>query len=102
MDRSVMEGNPHAVLEGMMIAGKAMGADEGVVYVRAEYPLAVKRMRHAIAQAEEFGTGVKREFVYLFTHSILHLLGYDHMEDEEKREMRAREEEILCAIGVTR
>ena len=55
MDRSVMEGNPHAVLEGMMIAGKAIGADEGVVYVRAEYPLAVKRMRHAIAQAEEFG-----------------------------------------------
>ena len=55
-----------------------------------------------LTQAEEFGTGVKREFVYLFTHSILHLLGYDHMEDEEKREMRAREEEILCAIGVTR
>ena len=55
-----------------------------------------------LTQAEEVGTGVKREFVYLFTHSILHLLGYDHMEDEEKREMRAREEEILCAIGVTR
>ena len=55
-----------------------------------------------LTQAEEFGTGVKREFVYLFTQSILHLLGYDHMEDEEKREMRAREEEILCAIGVTR
>ena len=55
-----------------------------------------------LTQAEDFGTGVKREFVYLFTHSILHLLGYDHMEDEEKREMRAREEEILCVIGVTR
>ena len=55
-----------------------------------------------LSQAEEFGTGVKREFVYLFTHSILHLLGYDHMQEDEKREMRAREEEILQEIGVTR
>ncbi|MDO5581094.1 MAG: NADH-quinone oxidoreductase subunit NuoF [Planctomycetia bacterium] len=55
MDRSVMEGNPHAVLEGMMIAGKAIGADEGVVYVRAEYPLAVERMRNAVADAEKYG-----------------------------------------------
>ncbi|MDO4550633.1 MAG: NADH-ubiquinone oxidoreductase-F iron-sulfur binding region domain-containing protein [Planctomycetia bacterium] len=55
MDRSVMEGNPHAVLEGMIIAGKAIGADEGVVYVRAEYPLAVKRMKQACADAEAFG-----------------------------------------------
>ncbi|MBR4752499.1 MAG: NADH-quinone oxidoreductase subunit NuoF [Thermoguttaceae bacterium] len=55
MDRSVMEGNPHSVLEGMMIAGKAIGADEGVVYVRAEYPLAVKRMRRAVEDAERVG-----------------------------------------------
>lgn len=55
-----------------------------------------------LSQAEEFGTGVTREFVYLFTHSILHLLGYDHMEEDEKREMRAREEEILGSIGVIR
>jgi len=55
MDRSVMEGNPHSVLEGMMIAGKAIGADEGVVYVRAEYPLAVARMRRAVEDAEKFG-----------------------------------------------
>lgn len=55
MDRSVMEGNPHAVIEGMMIAAKAIGADEGYVYVRAEYPLAVSRMRHAIEKAEEAG-----------------------------------------------
>ena len=55
-----------------------------------------------LSQAEEFGTGITREFVYLFTHSILHLMGYDHMDDEEKQEMRAREEEILQAIGVTR
>ena len=55
MDRSVMEGNPHAVLEGMLIAGKAVGADEGVVYVRTEYPLAVQRMRGAIEAAEKHG-----------------------------------------------
>lgn len=55
MDRSVMEGNPHAVIEGMMIAARAIGADEGVVYVRAEYPLAVKRMRHAVKDAMEKG-----------------------------------------------
>ena len=55
MDRSVMEGNPHAVLEGMMVAGRAIGADEGVVYVRAEYPLAVERMRKAIEDAKKHG-----------------------------------------------
>ena len=55
MDRSVMEGNPHSVIEGMMIAAKAIGADEGYVYVRAEYPLAVKRMIDAVKTAEELG-----------------------------------------------
>jgi len=55
MDRSVMEGNPHAVLEGMMIAGKACGADEGLVYVRTEYPLAVERMRQAVIMAQKYG-----------------------------------------------
>ncbi len=53
MDRSVLEGNPHSVLEGMALAGYAIGADEGYVYVRAEYPLAVERVRTAIKQAEE-------------------------------------------------
>ncbi len=55
MDRSVMEGDPHRMLEGMMIAGLACGAGEGYIYVRAEYPLAVRRLRRAIAQAEEIG-----------------------------------------------
>ena len=55
MDRSVMEGNPHSVLEGMMIAGLAVGSDEGYIYVRAEYPLAVNRLKTAIARAEEMG-----------------------------------------------
>lgn len=55
MDRSVMEGNPHAVIEGMMIASRAIGADEGYVYVRAEYPFAVERMKSAIEEAKRLG-----------------------------------------------
>jgi bidirectional [NiFe] hydrogenase diaphorase subunit len=55
MDRSVMEGDPHKVLEGMAIAAYAVGASQGYVYVRAEYPLAVKRLKLAIKQAEKNG-----------------------------------------------
>ena len=55
MDRSVMEGNPHCIIEGMMIAARGIGATEGYVYVRLEYPLAVQRVRKAIADAEQFG-----------------------------------------------
>ncbi|MDK2784341.1 MAG: NADH-quinone oxidoreductase subunit [Bacillota bacterium] len=55
MDRSVMEGDPHRVLEGMIIGAYAIGASEGYIYVRAEYPLAVKRLRIATKQAEELG-----------------------------------------------
>ena len=55
MDRSIMEGDPHRMLEGMMIAGIACGADEGYIYVRAEYPMAVMRLRTAIEQAEQLG-----------------------------------------------
>ena len=55
MDCSLMEGDPHRLLEGMIIAGLACGAEEGYIYVRAEYPLAVARLRRAIAQAESVG-----------------------------------------------
>jgi len=55
MDRSLLEGNPHAVLEGMLIGGYAIGAREGIVYIRAEYPTAVAKVRLAIARAEELG-----------------------------------------------
>ena len=55
MDRSVLEGDPHKILEGMAICGYAIGADEGYIYVRAEYPLAIKRLRIAIEQAEAMG-----------------------------------------------
>ena len=55
MDRSILEGDPHSVIEGMAIGAYAVGADEGYVYCRAEYPLAIVRLRHAIKQAEEYG-----------------------------------------------
>ena len=55
MDRSVLEGNPHLVLEGMLIAAYAIGCESGYVYVRAEYPLAVQHLKRAIEQAEEMG-----------------------------------------------
>ena len=55
MDRSVLEGDPHSVLEAMTIAGYAIGAQQGYIYVRAEYPIAVKRLRVAIGQAREYG-----------------------------------------------
>ena len=55
MDRSIMEGDPHRMIEGMIIAAYAVGAQEGYIYVRAEYPLAVERLRNAIAQAEAYG-----------------------------------------------
>lgn len=61
MDRSVLESDPHRVLEGMAIAGYAVGAEKGYVYIRAEYPLAIKRLKNAIRQAERkklLGTGI--------------------------------------------
>ena len=55
MDRSILEGDPHCVIEAMMIAGYAIGADKGYIYVRAEYPIAVQRFQKAIDQAREYG-----------------------------------------------
>jgi NADH:ubiquinone oxidoreductase subunit F (NADH-binding) len=55
MDRSVLEGDPHSVIEGLMIAGYAVGAAKGFFYIRAEYPLAIKRVQHALDQAYEAG-----------------------------------------------
>mgnify|MGYP000453017131 FL=1 len=55
MDRSIMEGDPHKMIEGMMIGAYAVGARDGYIYVRAEYPLAISRLKLAISQAEECG-----------------------------------------------
>ena len=71
MDRSVMEGDPHKLLEGMAIAGFAIGADEAYIYVRAEYPLAIKRLRIAIKQAEErnlLGNNIMGSGFYFVIH----------------------------------
>ena len=54
----------------------------------------------ALSQAEEYGTGITREAVYLFTHSIFHLLGYDHMTDEDKKIMRAKEEMVMEELSL--
>lgn len=56
----------------------------------------------AASQAEGYGTGLTREMLYLFVHSVMHLFGYDHMEEDEKLVMREQEERVLSAIGVRR
>lgn len=70
MDRSILEGDPHRVLEGMIIGGYAIGAAEGIIYVRAEYPLAIKRLQIAINQAKEAGILGKNIFGTNFSFDI--------------------------------
>ena len=70
MDRSVLEGDPHRVLEGMAIAGYAVGATQGFIYVRAEYPLAIERLKTAIKQAEKLGLLGNRIFESQFNFRI--------------------------------
>lgn len=70
MDRSVLEGDPHRVLEGMAIAAYAIGANEGYVYCRAEYPLAIKRLKNAVKQAERAGVLGKNIFGTTFSFTI--------------------------------
>ncbi|MBM7870986.1 NADP-reducing hydrogenase subunit HndC [Clostridium pascui] len=75
MDRSVLEGDPHAVLEAMAIGGYAIGANKGFIYVRAEYPLAVERLKIAIAQAKEYGLLGEKIFDSSFEFDIEIRLG---------------------------
>ncbi len=75
MDRSILEGDPHAVLEGMAIAGYAIGASKGFVYIRAEYPIAVERLNIAIKQARELGLLGKNLFASGFDFDIELRLG---------------------------
>lgn len=75
MDRSTLEGDPHSVLEAMAIAGYAIGADKGVIYIRAEYPIAVKRLQIAIDQAREMGLLGKNIFSTGFNFDIELRLG---------------------------
>ena len=75
MDRSILEGDPHAVLEAMEIAGYAIGAEKGYIYVRAEYPIAVQRLKIAINQAREYGILGKNIFGTNFNFDIEIRLG---------------------------
>ena len=75
MDRSILEGDPHAVLEAMEIAGYAVGAEKGYIYVRAEYPIAVQRLKIAINQAREYGILGKNIFGTKFSFDIEIRLG---------------------------
>ncbi len=70
MDRSLMEGDPHAIIEGMLIAGYAIGASKSYIYVRAEYPLAIERVQAAMAQALEYGVLGPRVMGTDFTFEI--------------------------------
>ena len=75
MDRSVLEGDPHCVIEAMAIAGYAIGATQGYIYIRAEYPIAVKRLEIAISQAREYGLLGKNIFSSGFDFDIEIRLG---------------------------
>ena len=75
MDRSILEGDPHAVIEAMAIAAYAIGADEGFVYVRAEYPIAVKRLQFAIKEAKRYGVLGKNIFGTGFSFDLQVRLG---------------------------
>ncbi|PKM67043.1 MAG: hydrogenase [Firmicutes bacterium HGW-Firmicutes-19] len=70
MDRSIIEGDPHSVIEGMMIAGYAIGASKGYIYIRAEYPLAIKRLTFALNEAKEFGLLNRKIFESNFSFDI--------------------------------
>ncbi len=71
MDRSILEGDPHTVIEAMAINGFCTGASNGLVYIRAEYPLAIERLKNAINQASEYGLLGKNIFGYRHSLSIL-------------------------------
>jgi NADH:ubiquinone oxidoreductase subunit F (NADH-binding)/(2Fe-2S) ferredoxin len=75
MDRALLEGDPHSILEGMMIGGYAIGADKGYVYVRIEYPTAIEKLKIAIAQAKEYGLLGKNIFGTDFSFDIEIRLG---------------------------
>ncbi|HPZ05819.1 MAG TPA: NADH-quinone oxidoreductase subunit NuoF [Clostridiales bacterium] len=75
MDRSILEGDPHSIIEAMTIAGYAIGSDQGYIYVRAEYPIAVKRLQIAIDQAKEYGLLGKNIFGTDFSFDLELRLG---------------------------
>ncbi|HHX73457.1 MAG TPA: rRNA maturation RNase YbeY [Firmicutes bacterium] len=78
------------------------GEEETVPRGRVPLGDIVISLEKALAQAEEYGHSPEREILYLFTHGVLHLLGYDHMEEADRQKMRAAEEKLLHAVGAIR
>ncbi|RKX84225.1 MAG: NADH-quinone oxidoreductase subunit F, partial [Spirochaetes bacterium] len=100
MDRSVLEGDPQAVLEGMLIGAYAIGSDEGYIYVRAEYPLAIRRLKIAIAQAEEKGFLGKNILGKNFSFDVKIYKGAGaYMSGEETALLESIEGKRACARG---
>jgi NADH:ubiquinone oxidoreductase subunit F (NADH-binding) len=85
MDRSVMESDPHSVIEGMIIGARAIGSHHGYIYVRAEYPLAVKRLRLAIDQATEAGLLGKKHLIRALILSWIFYLGQERLSAVRKQ-----------------
>lgn len=87
------------LLDDLMDLGSAMESrDENIMgTLVGDVVLCYDR---AVEQAEEYGTGIKRELIYLFVHSIFHLFGYDHMTDEDKAVMRPKEEAVMEVLGL--
>ena len=73
--------------------------DEDEEYMLGDVVICLEKARE---QAEEYGHSERREIVYLFVHSVCHLLGFDHMEEDEKKEMRQREEEVMTLLDLER
>lgn len=91
--------NPTDVLSFPMIENFSEIDDETEELMLGDVVICIEKVRE---QAKEYGHTEERETVYLFVHSILHLLGYDHIEEEDKKEMRSREEEIMDLLDIRR
>ena len=99
MDRSVLEGDPHAVLEAMAIAGYAIGATEGYIYVRAEYPIAVERLKKALEQSHEYGFLGKNPEVRNGFQEIRYTIHFKTNASQEECEAFADFVESRCPVG---
>ncbi|WP_396127679.1 rRNA maturation RNase YbeY [Dethiobacter alkaliphilus] len=90
---------PTDVLSFPLLGDMTLKVPPGEELMLGDVIISVERAR---AQAQEFGHSVEREILYLYVHGLLHLLGYDHLEEEEKREMRSLEEKLLKEVGAGR
>ena len=97
MDRSILEGDPHSVIEAMAICGYCIGATKGVVYIRAEYPLAIERLKIAIKQAREYGLLGKDIFGTGFHFDIESVTEPEHLFAVKKQHLSIQWKD--CAVN---